>query len=338
VSDSAVLVVSGVRRRSRRRALLVGALLVGGLVAALTLRVLGGDHPVTLTDFVRILGGAELPGTRFIVMESKLPRAVLGVLAGAAFGLGGAVFQAALRNPLASPDVIGISAGASAAAAFAIITLGLAGPVVSAFAIGGALGVSALIVACAGSGGYRLVLVGVAFTAALTAVIQYLLARATVFDAQEALVWLTGSLNQASWPVIGRFGGGMLVLVPATLLLAGRLRVAALGDDLAAGLGEPARRVRVLLVLAVLLVATATAASGPIAFVSLLAGPMARRLHGGRHTFVGAALVGSLVVVLADHLAAYGLDDVNLPVGVVTGALGAPFLFWLLVLDRPQSS
>jgi iron complex transport system permease protein len=338
VSEAAVLVIAGVRRRTRRRGGLVAGLLVASLVAAMALRVLGGDYTVTAPDFVRILGGTEIPGASFIVMESKLPRAVLGALAGAAFGLGGAIFQAALRNPLASPDLIGISAGASAAAAFAIITLGLTGLAVSAFAIGGALLVAALIAACAGPGGYRLVLVGVAFTAVLVAVIQHLLARATVFDAQEALVWLTGSLNEASWPATGRLSACLAVLLPATGLCARRLRIAALGEELGAGLGEPAGRVRVPLVLAVLLVATATAATGPIAFVSLLAGPIARRLHGGQHALLGAALVGSVVVVLADHVAAYGLDGVNLPVGVVTGALGAPFLLWLLVLDRSRTS
>jgi len=325
------------RRRPIRRARLVAAGLSLVLLGVFAARVLLGDFTFTVPDFFRILFGAEIPGASYILMESKLPRAVLGVLVGAAFGVGGAIFQTTLRNPLAAPDIIGVSLGASAAAVFAIVSLGQAGTPVSVAAIVGAVAVSVLVRLVAGTtGGYRLVLIGVGVAAALSSVIQYLFTRADVYDAQLALRWMTGSVSAADWPTIRILAGFLLVLVPILVWLARSLRITELGDDVALGLGVTTRRTDALLVLAVLLTAVAVAAAGPIAFVAFLAGPIARALNGGRTTLVGAGLVGAIVVVGADYVADYLLADINFPVGVVTGAFGAPFLIWLLARGRTE--
>jgi iron complex transport system permease protein len=319
--------------RRRRRLVVSGLGLV--LAGAFAARVLLGDFTITVPDFVRILAGADLPGASYILMESKLPRAVLGVLAGAAFGVSGAIFQGSLRNPLASPDVLGVSLGASAAAVFVIVTLDRAGPAVSVAAVAGALAVAVLVrVVAGGTTGHRLVLAGVGLAAALSSLIQYLFTRADVHDAQLALRWLTGSLNGVDWPTIRLLAVALLVLLPAVALLVRSMRVAELGADAAAALGVAPRRTDSLLALAVALTATAVAAAGPIAFVSLLAGPIARGLNGGRTTLAGAGLVGAVIVVGADYAADYLLGGVNFPVGVVTGALGAPFLLALVATGR----
>jgi iron complex transport system permease protein len=322
------------RRVARRRRLVVGGLAVT-LVLAFGARVLLGDFTVTIPDFLRILRGADLPGATYIVMESKLPRAVLAALVGLAFGVAGAIFQAGLRNPLASPDIIGVSVGASAGAVVAIVELDLDGFAVSAAAVTGA--VAAALVARAVSGpdtGYRLVLVGVGLAAALQAVIQYVFTRADEYDAQLVLRWLTGSVSGADWPTIRLLVLLLLVLLPATAYVARSLGPAELGPDAAAGLGVHRSRRDLLLGLAVLLTAACVAAAGPVAFVSFLAGPIARSLNGGRTTLVGAGLTGAALVVAADYVADYLLVDINFPVGVVTGALGAPFLLWLLASGR----
>ena len=326
-------------RRARRAPVRRTRLIVSGLavvlLGAFAARVLLGDFTFTIPDFFRILFGEEIPGASFILMESKLPRAVLGVLVGVAFGVGGAIFQVTLRNPLASPDIIGVSLGASAAAVFAIVSLGMSGLGVSAAAILGAVGVAALVRAVAGpDSGHRLVLMGVGVAAALLSVIQYLFTRADVYDAQLALRWLTGSLSGADWPTIRLLTLPLLVLLAAVSWLSRSLRLTELGDDVAAGLGVPARRTDTLLLLGVVLTALAVAAAGPVAFVSFLAGPIARALNRGRSTLLGAGLVGAVVVVAADYVADYLLADVNFPVGVVTGAFGAPFLLWLLSRGR----
>ena len=338
VPSSGEVVRQARRSTTRRHRLVVTGL--GVLVAgAFLLRVLLGDFTVTLPDFARILTGAQLPGATFIVMETTLPRAVLGVLVGAAFGLGGSIFQTTLRNALASPDIVGVSMGASAAAVFAIVTLGLQGPAVSGFAIAGALGVALVIRLVAGSsGGYRIVLVGVGSAAFLSAVVQYLFTRANLYDAQAALVWLTGSLARANWVLIGQLATALAVLLPLVAWLAGSLRLTELGPDAATALGSPPRRTDGLLLLAVLLVSVAVAAAGPVSFAGFLAGPIANALNAGRTTLVGAMLTGAALVTTADYVGAYLIADLNLPVGVVTGACGAPFLLWLLATGRTTRS
>jgi iron complex transport system permease protein len=343
-----------------RRLLDRTAVLAAGVVLLLAASILLGSYTVTIPDFFRILtahftGGEKIPGASFIVMEAKLPRAVIGTLIGLAVGLSGAVFQTMLRNPLASPDVIGISYGASAAAVLAIVVFGASGAAVSGAALGGAMGVAALIYGISRTGslglgggsrgnaaGSRLILAGVGIAAALHAMVSFLMTRADIRTAAEALIWINGSLNSASWDSAGVLAVFLMVLVPAAALLAGPLRILELGDAAAAGLGIRVGATRLLLVLtAVALAAVATAAAGPVAFVAFLAGPIARRF-AGKASLPASALVGALIVLAADFFAAniapLLLDGTVLPVGVVTGALGAPFLLWLLVTSNRKDA
>ncbi|MDP3895012.1 iron chelate uptake ABC transporter family permease subunit, partial [Nocardioides sp.] len=217
----------------------------------------------------------------------------------------------------------------------AVLVLGLEGPAVSFAAVLGAVLAATSVRLVAGpAAGYRLVLVGVGLAAALQSVIQYLFTRADTYDAHLVLRWLTGSLHAADWPTISLLAMLMLVLLPLTGLLARSLRITELGEDAAAGLGVPAWRTDALLVLGVLLVAVAVAAAGPVAFVAFLAGPISRALNGGRTTLLGAGLTGAVILVGADYIADYLLVGINFPVGVVTGAFGAPFLLWLLASGR----
>lgn len=327
------------------------ALLAAAVVLLFFASVLLGSYTVTVPDFFTIVanhltGGPKIPGASFIVMENKLPRAVIGTMIGTAFGLAGALFQTMLRNPLASPDVIGISSGASAAAVVAIVVFGASGGAVSAAALAGALAVAGLIYAISSGGtgrgagrgnaaGNRLVLAGVGIAAALQAVVSFLMTRADIRTAADVLVWLNGSLNSANWDRAGVLFLALAVLVPAVGAIAGPLRVLELGDDAAAGLGVRVNAARLaVVVIAVALAAVATAAAGPVSFVAFLAGPIARRFNG-KASLPASALVGALIVLAADYFAAnlapLLLDGTVLPVGVVTGALGAPFLLWLLV-------
>lgn len=327
------------------------AVLGAAVVLLFFVSVLLGSYTVTVPDFFAIVfnhvtGGARIPGASFIVMENKLPRAVIGTMTGTAFGLAGALFQTMLRNPLASPDVIGISSGASAAAVVAIVIFGASGALVSGAALAGALAVAGLIHAISSGGatrragrgsaaGNRLVLAGVGIAAALHAVVSFLMARADIRTAADVLVWLNGSLNSANWDRAGVLFLALAVLVPAVVLIAGPLRILELGDDAAAGLGVRVNAARLALVaIAVSLAAVATAAAGPVSFVAFLAAPIARRF-AGKASLPASALVGALIILAADYVAAnlapLFLDGTVLPVGVVTGALGAPFLLWLLV-------
>lgn len=328
------LVAAGRRRRSRRRATVVaGALTL--LLAGFALTLMLGQSFVPPGTVLRVLAGQDVPGASFAVGQLRLPRAVMAILAGLSFGLGGAAFQIMLRNPLASPDIIGISRGASAAAVFAIVILGLDGPMVSAFAVAAGLGVALLIYALSWQGGVagtRLILVGIGVSAMLDSFIAYVLTRAPSWDLAEAMRWLTGSVNGAqlsqALPILmslALFGG---LLVSRTR----DLESLRLGDDTAAALGTNVALTRMLVIVsAVGLIAVATAVTGPVAFVAFLSAPIAARILGPNGSvLVPSALVGALLVLGGDYVGQF-LLPARFPVGVVTGALGAPYLIWLIV-------
>lgn len=335
-------------RRSRSHARRRGRLVLGGLlvawVLAMAVRTLLGDFTITVPDVWRILlGTGEVAGgAEFILLDSKLPRAVVGTLAGVALGASGATFQLMARNPLASPDVLGLTMGASAAAVLTLVVLGGSGAAVTVAALGGAALVAVALLTLSasrpGAAPTRMILVGIALSAMLTSVVHWVLLRADIYRAHEAMVWLTGSLNGVTWRQIGLLTVVVGLALPLLLATARELHLVELGDDLAAGVGAPPGPVRArALLLVVLLVAATTSVCGPIAFVAFLSGPIARRLLGGRASIAAAALVGAVIVVLADHAGAYGIPEANLPVGVVTGVVGAPFLLWLLTRERASS-
>lgn len=286
-------------------------------------------------DVLGVLLGQDVDGASFTVGRLRLPRAVLAIVAGFSFGLAGVTFQTMLRNPLASPDIIGISAGASAAAAFAIVILGLSGTAVSLFAIVSGLGVALLVYVLSykgGAAGTRLILIGIGMAAMLDAAINYILSRAGQWDLQEALRWLTGSLNGTTWTQVVPALIAMVILGPLLLSRSRNLDALQLGDDTAAALGVRVERTRlVVIVAAVGLIAFATAAAGPIAFVAFLSGPIAARILGPNGSpMLPAGLIGALLVLVADFCGQYAFGT-RFPVGVVTGVLGAPYLIYLIV-------
>lgn len=322
------------RRRVRRHRTVLTVLAVLGL-GVLAASLIYGHTIYSPGEVLRVIFGEQVPGASFTVGRLRLPRAVLAIVAGACFGLGGVTFQTMLRNPLASPDIIGISAGASAAAAFAIIVLQLDGTPVSLFAIGFGLGVAALIYLLAyrnGVAGMRLILIGIGIAAMLESITSYLLERASTWDVQETLRWLTGSLNGANWGAIWPTLVALIVLGPILLSQSRNLAMLPLGDDAASALGVRTERVRLIVVVcAVGLIAFGTAAAGPIAFVAFLSGPIASRLvRSGASLLIPAAVVGALLVLIADFVGQYALG-MRYPVGVVTGALGAPYLIFLII-------
>ncbi|WP_229070083.1 iron chelate uptake ABC transporter family permease subunit [Actinoplanes sp. DH11] len=332
-----VLRLAGRSVRFDRRASLVtaGALLVAlaATVAALTV----GDYPMPLADVLGVLTGGAGATRRsaYVILDLRLPRALGAVAVGAAFGLSGAIVQRVVRNPLASPDVIGINAGAGAVAVFLVVVVGAGPAAVASGALAGALATAVTIYLLSrrhGVTGYRLVLVGIGIAAMLTSVTAYVLNTANVYTAEQAAVWLSGSLAGRGWGHVVPVLVAVAVLLPVALRLAASLRTLELGDDLALALGTRAEPARAgLLATAVALAAVATAAAGPIAFVALAAPQLARRLVRGRGlALVTSAAVGAALLSCADLAARRLLAPAELPVGVLTTVLGAPLLIWLL--------
>ncbi|OJF96419.1 FecCD family ABC transporter permease [Pararhizobium antarcticum] len=323
------------RRRRARRRVSVQAVLFALVVAIFGITLSVGQSFTPPTDVVRVLFGENVPGASFTVGQLRLPRAVLSVLAGMCFGLGGVAFQIMLRNPLASPDIIGITSGASAAAVFAIVVLSITGPMVSVLAVVAGLGVAVLVYGLSfrnGVAGSRLILVGIGVAAMLQSVIGYILTSAPAWTLQEAMRWLTGSVNGAQLSqalplllALALFGGLLLMRTRD-------LEALQLGDDTAAALGVRVARTRMLVIVsAVGMIATATAVTGPIAFVAFLSGPIAARIFRSNGSLlVPSALVGALLVLAGDYAGQLLLPS-RYPVGVVTGALGAPYLIFLII-------
>ncbi|MCF0090050.1 MULTISPECIES: iron chelate uptake ABC transporter family permease subunit [Streptomyces] len=335
----AVRIRGGLSLRVDARACTVVVLLVLAALAASVALIGTGDFPISAADVLRTLTGDGTRIQEYIVRDLRLPRVLVGLLVGAALGLGGALFQSISRNPLGSPDVLGLGQGATAGALVVIVlfsgsatavTLGaLAGGLVTGFAI-------YLLAWKRGVHGYRLVLVGIGVSAIVTAVNGYLLTKADIVDAARAVVWMTGSLNGRDWTQVWPLLVLCAVLVPLVLVNARGLLMTEMGDDLSYALGVRVERVRmVLMVSAVLLTSGATAAVGPVGFVALTAPQLARRLtRSPGPNLVPAMCMGATLLIVADLVSqrAFGADQ--LPVGVVTGVIGGAYLLWLLVTER----
>jgi iron complex transport system permease protein len=311
-----------------------GALLLAtAVVVAWTVVAVGVRLPVA--DILEILDGGGRRADRFILLDLRLPRVSLGLLTGAALAMSGAVFQSLSRNPLGSPDIVGFTTGAATGAVLAIVTFG-AGPAGAALAAVVAGLLTAVIVyglaAVGGGAVQRLVLVGIGISAMLVAVNSFLISRARLDAAQAAAVWLVGTLNGRTWEYVRLVGFALLVLTPLLLLYGRRLHLLEMGDDSARSLGVRVNRSRLILVLlAVAVCAVATAATGPVAFVALAAPQITRRLTGSPTLqLLPSAITGALLMVLSDFVAQRLLAPAQLPVGVVTGAVGGVYLVWLL--------
>ena len=188
-----------------------------------------------------------------------------------------------------------------------------------------------------GVSGYRFILIGIGVAAFFEGLVGYVLSRAQLFEARQAMHWLTGSVGQANASELRILFATVPVLLAVAVLLKRQLRILELGDDAARGLGARTELSRAgLLATAVALIALAVSVAGPIAFVALVAGPIANRLLGpAKGGILAAALVGAALLLASDLVAAQLLPT-PLPTGVVTGAVGAPYLLWLLITTNRQ--
>jgi ABC-type enterobactin transport system permease subunit len=301
-----------------------------------------GDFPIGVPDVLRTLVGLGEGTNDFIVLQLRAPRVAVGLLVGLALGIAGAVFQTFARNPLASPDTLGITMGASVGAVGAIVLSGgaLGGLGIPLAALLGALltGVLLFLLAWrAGIDGYRLVLVGIALWSFGSALVDWLLTNAEIYDAASAYVWITGSLNARTWDHAIPLAVALAALLPLALAASRVLGVLQFGDDTARGLGVRLQGAQAAVVLiAVGCVAFAVSAAGPITFVALVVPQIAVRLvRGARPPLLASGLLGGVLVVGADLVTRTVLPEA-LPVGILTAVLGAPYLLWLLVRGRRQ--
>ena len=326
----------------RRRTIAVG-LVAAALTAAVAVVALGrGSYALAPDDVVRALTGG---GTRIehqVVVNLRLPRVLAGVLVGVALGVAGAMTQALARNPLASPDLIGWTDGAAAGAVSLIVLgrpggplAGLAGQVGTPLAaLAGSVVTAVVIYLLAwkrGVQGFRLVLAGVMVGEVLSGFVSLLLVRADVTAAGQAVVWLSGSLSNRGWADVVPLAVALAVLLPLAAGTSFGLSGLQFGPDTGRALGVRLQRAQLGVVgCAVALVAAAVSTAGPIAFVAFAVPQLAQRLcGGGRPPLAASAAIGALLVTAADLVARSAPNE--LPVGLVTSMIGAPYLLWVLV-------
>lgn len=294
-----------------------------------------GTKFINIRDIVEVIQGIHNKNY-FIVLQYRIPRMLVGILAGANLAISGAIFQSVLRNPLASTDVIGVTKGAGLATVIAIIVFSK--KAIALIPIAGILGASSIAILIyilskkSKFNNSEVALIGVALGALCDACIQFL----TISNKGEihtALVWLTGSLWGKYWNEVAIIFPFSIIFTTIAIMFSTKLDVINLGEDLAISLGENVILLRwTLLALATILAATAVSVIGTIGFIGLLSPHIARSLVGHKHKFMIplSAIIGSLILTVADMIGRWVFAPVEVPVGIVTAIIGAPYFLYLL--------
>ncbi|MDF1487094.1 FecCD family ABC transporter permease [Tessaracoccus caeni] len=332
-----VLRRGGVAVRLEWRSIVVCAALAIVVAGMAVLALMTGSYQLSPGQVISALAGDETGLVHEIVVEWRLPRVTAAVVFGSALGVSGAVFQSLMRNPLASPDVIGFSSGSYTGALIVILVIGGTYLEVAAGALLGGMATALVVYLLAyrrGVQGFRLIIVGIGVSAMLGSVNTWLILKAELEEAMSAAAWGAGSLNGVSWTQVAIGGICIAVLLALSATLGRPMRQLELGDDAAASQGVRVSAVRLaLIVVGVALTATVTAASGPIAFISLVAPQIARRLtRTAGITLAPAAFVGALLCLTADYIAQH-IAPTPLPVGIITVMLGGGYLGYLLFTE-----
>ncbi|BAT56854.1 iron(III) dicitrate transport system permease protein (plasmid) [Nostoc sp. NIES-3756] len=319
--------------------------LVGVIVVVMVMNIGRGEYPISPLDIVKTLLGLDT-GNRdhaFVIYNLRLPRTFVAFMVGVGLATSGAIFQGLTHNPLADPGIIGINAGASLAAV-AVIILFPSAPIyilpLSAFA--GALLMATLIYSLAwnnGSSPVLFILIGVGLSAIASAFTSLMITFGEIYSVTDALVWLAGSVYGRTWEQVLALLPWLIVLIPMALILARHLNVLNLGDDVAKGLGTNVEWQRALLVpVGVALAGASVATAGMIGFVGLIAPHIGRQLVGPNHQELipTAALLGGMLVVMADFLGRTVFAPIEIPCGVVTATVGAPYFLYLLIRNSKK--
>lgn len=299
-----------------------------------------GAVPLQFETVVNSLLDLDGPRQDFIVLQSRLPRILLAAVAGGALALSGALIQALMRNPLASPKIVGINSGAALAVLLAIFYVpAMPVSMLPLPALAGGLVAGLLVWWCAQWRNIEprhLTLVGLAMGLTLDAGVDMMLVANTGPESSAPLIWLSGSLWGRGWVHLVNVAPILLGLAATTVLLAFRLDLQALGSDRAAGLGVRVNMERTIaLFAAVALASVSVSVVGVIGFVGLMAPHVATRLVGGRHRVMlpAAALFGAVLTVGADTAGRAIHPPIEISAGILTALLGAAFFIWLLVTE-----
>lgn len=311
-------------------------LLLAGLMFA---GIACGDYAISLGELASLLTrpGETSPQIAMIVFDLRLPRSLLALLVGAALAVAGAIAQAVMRNPLAEPGILGINAGA--ALATMVLIVGLDNAPIHLLPWAGFAGAAAMAAAIYvlswrnGTSSLRIILIGIGLSALAGAATTFLGAFGEIGDVQRAMTWLAGSVYHADWTRVQMLALWLAIPLALAMTSCRELDLIRFGDDAARGLGQRVDLVRALMIgLCTALSGGAVAAAGLIGFVGLVAPHMARRLVGPGHARLipVSALIGGSLVMAADLAGRTVIAPAQLPAGIVTALIGAPFFAYLL--------
>jgi len=331
-----------------RRVPLAALTIIAVTLLVMVLSISYGEYDITPWEVVQTITGTlpddhpDAHNFNLVVHTFRLPRILTAFLVGMALATSGAIMQGITRNPLAEPGILGVSAGAGLAAVSVIVWFEDAPlSILPWAAFGGALATALAIYILSwkqgGSTPVRLILIGVAFAAVLGSLTTFMLVFGDIDDVQQAYVWLAGSVYGRNWEHVQTLGLWLLFLLPLAVFSARQLNTLSLGDEIARGLGTQVEFQRVLLlIISVALAAVAVSVAGTIGFVGLVAPHITRRLVGPSHEGLIpiTALFGGALLVLADLIGRWIISPSELPIGIVTALIGAPYFMYLLYRYR----
>lgn len=317
------------------------------IMATFVMSLSTGVMPISISEVLNTLAGSGTPRQELVLFQLRLPRMVIAMLIGAGLALSGSILQGLSRNSLADPGILGINAGAGLAVVFSIYLFGqekgnlLSEPFfLPVFAFAGALAIAALIYRFSWKGGIdpeRLLLVGLGFNALCGALLMILQLKMDPKDFQQAAIWLTGSIWGAGWPYVRALLPWILFLIPAAFYKARTMNLLQFKQEvpIALGLKVESER-RLLLCLSAALAGACVAVGGGIAFIGLLAPHLARRLCGPNYfsSLPLSALIGAVLVLMADMIGKNLLAPADIPVGIVISVIGAPYLIFMLLTRK----
>lgn len=316
-------------------------------VAVFILSIGLGEMNLTPLTVLKVLFGGGNDMDKLVVFSFRLPRIIVALLVGISLAVSGGILQGMIRNPLASPDILGITGGAAVAVVSFLamfsdsnhaLTVSIKWLPLAAF-IGAAV-VSLLVYLLAWKNGVtpiRLVLIGIGLSMLMQALTTLFMILGPIYQASQANIWITGTVNSASWENIGMLLPWTCILILMTFAMTRKINIQELGDEIATGVGSNIGRGRFfLLMISTALIGGAVAFAGGIGFVGLMAPHMARRLVGSSYGALlpVSALIGGILVMIADLVGRTLFSPLEIPAGVFTSGIGAPYFIYLLFKTR----
>lgn len=324
-----------------KRTFLIFFSLIAGNILVILLSIGVGEYFIAPLNVMKTIFGMGNPDYNFIVNTLRLPRALVAFLVGVGLATAGTILQGITRNPLASPGVIGINAGASLAAVIVIVLLpSLPLSLLPFAAFSGAFLAASITYIFGWKGGtspVRLILVGIGVSTLASAFLTIIIMFGQIQHVTQATIWMTGSVYARSWEHFFPLVSWLVILLPITFIIYQKLNILQLGDNIARGLGSQLEWDRgILILLSVALAGVSVSAAGAVNFVGLMAPHITRQLVGAKHELLlpASALMGGLILVTSDLIGRLIFTPYEIPVGVITAIIGAPYLLYLLFLKK----